>query len=189
MRAGSVTHEVRRSVSFVTAFWFAGVAALSFTGVQPRCTAAPLTEEQLKAIVAKEREARQDLPRAPDEYTTAVRKQGCHYVYIEYPVPRTPDRQNIFTLNQEGVIVDTQPATMKCPGRELTESDLAAIVDRARSQREDLPAPFAQTRTRVDRMRCLYLYFEYPVPSKPRDFQVFTVDPLGELMNALRNNR
>jgi hypothetical protein len=189
MRAGSLTSEVRRSVLFVTALCLACMVAPSPSGAQPRCTAAPLTEAQLGAIVAKERQTRQDLPPAPGEYTTAVRKQGCHYVYIEYPVPRTPDRQNIFTINQDGVIVDTQPATMKCPDRQLTESDLLAIVNKARSQRDDLPPPFANPRTRVDRMRCLYLYFEHPVPSNPRDFQVFTIDPLGELMSGYRNHR
>jgi hypothetical protein len=188
MQSAALPKGLSRSAVIVAVLWAAFMIAPARGGVQSDCAAPPLTEAQLKAIVAKERERRQDLPPAVAEYTTAVRREGCHYTYIEYPLPRTPDRQTIFTINQHGVIVDTQPATMKCPERQLTESDLAAIVKAARSKREDLPRAYADTRTRVDRRGCLYLYFEHPA-SAPRDFQVFTIDPLGELISAFRNRR
>ena len=158
-------------------------------GVQLRCEEPALDEAQLRSLVAKARASRKDLPAAPADYTTVVRRQGCHYTYIEYELPRAPEKQNIFTLNQKGVIVDTQPATMKCPEQELPEAQLAAIVEKARAVRGDLPAPFGAATTRVGRMRCLYLYFEYADPPSPGNFQVFTIDPFGELIDAYRNRR
>jgi hypothetical protein len=156
-------------------------------GAQPPCAAPVLGEQQLKDIIARERRARNDLPPAFPEYQTTVRRQGCHYVLIEYSLPRTPESQHTFRLNQHGVIVDVQPAGMRCPEPALTESQLAEIVRNARATRTDLPAPYAESRTRVARMGCLHTYFEYPVPGGPGRFQVFTIDPLGELIEAYRN--
>jgi hypothetical protein len=154
---------------------------------QPDCSAPAMTDDQVKAIIAKERKARKDLPEPFAESQIVIRRQGCHYHYIEYAVPRTPDKQNIITLNQEGVIVDTQPATLECPDKTFTESELAEIVKQERATRKNLPAPYPQTRIRVDRDRCLYMYFEYAVPESPGRFQVFTVDPLGAVLDFYRN--
>jgi len=82
---------------------------------------------------------------------------------------------HIYKLNRDGVIVDVQTGIglgtdMKCPEPELSESDLADIVAKERARRSDLPPPFEKSRTRVSRMRCLYLYFEYQLPEKPGDF-------------------
>ena len=154
---------------------------------QPTCSEPALSEQQLREIIAKAREARKDLPTPFAQSEVVVRRQGCHYVYIEYSLPRTPDHQNIFRVNQRGVIVDTEPVSMTCPERTLTESELADVVKRERARRKDLPAPFANTRTRVDRNRCLYLYFEYAVPEQRGNFQVFTIDPLGELIDVFRS--
>jgi hypothetical protein len=52
---------------------------------------------------------------------------------------------------------------MKCPEKSFTESELAEIIRNERKRRGDLPNPFAKQRTRVERLRCLYLFFEYNV--------------------------
>jgi hypothetical protein len=87
-------------------------------------------------------------------------------------------------LNQFGVIVDAD--TLSCPERTLSESQLLDIVRNERAKRADLPPPFPHGSTNVSRNRCLYAVFEYPGPEPSRNFQVFTIDPLGELMEFLR---
>jgi hypothetical protein len=158
------------------------------TVAQPACTAAPLSEQQVADVIAKARtEQKNELPPKFPESEVVFRKEGCHYVYIEYARPRTPDKQNIFRVNQHGVIVDVEPGAVRCPEKQFTEEDLAAVVAKARATRKDLPAPLTNSRIRVDRRRCLYLYFEYAVPDRPGDFQVFTIDPFGELLDAYRS--
>ena len=155
---------------------------------QPVCVAPALSNQQVVAIVAKERAMRTDLPPPFSEFKSTIRRKGCHYVYIEYALPETPDQINLFTLNQYGVIVDAQPGNPKCPEHELTESQLADIVKKERGgRRKDLPAPFSNSRIRVARDRCLYLYFEYAVPESRGNYQVFTIDPLGELLEFSRS--
>lgn len=157
------------------------------TEAQPACTAAPLSQQQVAALIAKARQEPGQLPTPFAEVETVFRKEGCHYVYIEYALPRTPDKQNIFRVNQHGVIVDVEPGAVTCPDNELSESRLGEILNAARASRKDLPAAFPNTRVRVDRRRCLYVYFEYAVPEKPGNFQVFTIDQFGEVLDYYRN--
>lgn len=158
---------------------------------QPRCVAPPLSDQQVKGLIDKARSERSDVPRPFAKSRWVVKRQGCHYVYVEYAVPATPDESNIFRLNQYGVIVDVQTGTTSgsftCPGKDLTDSDLAEIVRKEREKRGDLPPPFPDYKTRVHRVGCLYLYFEYPQPEVRGNYQVFTIDPLGELMEFSRS--
>lgn len=159
---------------------------------QMQCEAPDLSDERIHKMVTQERAARADLPAAFPEYRWSVRRQGCHYVYIEYGLPETPDYNHIFWLNQHGVIVDVQSGgqivNLQCPGKVFTESELAEIVDRAREKRDDLPPPFPRYKTRVDRLQCLYHYFEYALPESRGNYQVFTIDPFGELMQFFRSH-
>jgi len=172
---------------------------------QPVCVAPTLDDARVKAIIDTERAARTDLPAAFAHSRWSVRREGCHYVYIEFSLPETPDKMNIFKLNQNGVIVDAMNGIdslmpplvpegaqvaghMKCPAHVLTEAELAAIIANERQTRSDLPAAFPSSRVRVERMRCLYLYFEYALPERRGDFQVFTIDPMGELMEFSRSD-
>ena len=77
--------------------------------------------------------------------------------------------------------------SMKCPDGVLTDGQLAEIVARERARRGDLPPQFPKYKTRVQRLRCLYLYFEYALPERRGDYQTFTVDPFGELMEFSRS--
>ena len=131
---------------------------------QGPCVAPALSDQQVKAIVDKERAKRTDLQAPFAEMTWSVQRQGCHYVYIEFAVPAAPDSTHTFTLNQHGVIVDTRPGTMKCPDKVLTEAELADIVKKERARRKDLPPPFPRATTHVVRVRCLYLYSSTPSP-------------------------
>jgi hypothetical protein len=168
------------------------MAAWPTTGcAEPTCTEAPLTDRQVTEIIAKQRASRSDLPPAFAESRTVVKRQGCHYTYVEYGLPERPDYNRIFKLNQKGVIVDVQSGVeevkLQCPPEVLSEAELAAIVQRERAARKDLPAPYEQSRPRVARQNCLYLYFEYAVPEARGKFQTFTIDPYGELIEAFRS--
>lgn len=77
--------------------------------------------------------------------------------------------------------------TLKCPAKVFSESELAEIIKVERAKRQDLPPPFQKYKTRVDRLRCLYLYFEYALPETKGNYQVFTIDPYGELMEFSRS--
>ena len=155
---------------------------------QPTCAGPELTQAQLQEIVRKAREARADLPPLPAEHTVDVQRKGCHYQYIEYPLPRVPDSLTIFTINPKGVLVNLQPKAMACPARELSEDEIAKIVAEARVLRADLPRPLASgSRTSMARQGCMYLYFEYGSSGRAGDFQVITVDPLGEVVDGYRN--
>ena len=154
---------------------------------EPSCDAPSLSDQQVKDIIDKERSVRKDLPSAFPQYRWIVRKQGCYYVYIEYGLPETPDLNHIFKLNQDGVIVDADNQKLKCPDKVFTENELADIVKTERGKRRDLPPPFAHHKTRVSRLRCTYLYFEYAVPEKKGDYQVFTIDQFGKVMEFTRS--
>lgn len=75
---------------------------------QMTCDAPVLSNEQVKAIIDKERSTRKDLPAAFPEYRWLVRRDGCGYVYIEYGLPATPDYNHIIRLNQDGIIIDAR---------------------------------------------------------------------------------
>lgn len=159
---------------------------------QPTCVAPVLSDQQVKDTIDKERAERTDLPKSFPEYRWEVRREGCHYIYAEYGLPEAPEYNNIFRLNQYGVIVDVQSSgeilnLLKCPDRVFTESELSEIIKNERKNRKDLPPEFPNYRTRVHRLRCLYLYFEYNLPEKRGDYQVFTIDPFGELMGFSRS--
>jgi len=51
-----------------------------------------------------------------------------------------------------------------------------------------LPSALPHYRTRIERRRCLYLYIEYALPERKGDYQVFTIDPFGELMEFARRD-
>lgn len=76
--------------------------------------------------------------------------------------------------------------TMKCPDKVFSESELADIIKAERAKRQDLPLVFSNYKARVIRLRCLYLYFEYPLPESRGIYQAFTIDPFGELMEFSR---
>lgn len=158
---------------------------------EPTCVAPALADQQVKDIIDNERSVRTDLPAPFPKYRWSVRRQGCHYVYIEYGLPETPDYSRIFQLNQYGAIVDAGTGLygepLKCSDKVFSESELAEIIKKEREKRSDLPPRFPSYKTRVHRLTCLYLYFEYNLPEKRGDYQVFTIDPFGELMEFSRS--
>ncbi len=159
---------------------------------QATCVAPKLSDQQVKDIVDKARASRKDLLVPFRQQRWSVRRQGCHYAYIESGLPEAPERSQAIILNQHGVIVDTQignsqTSSLTCPDRVFTESELTEIVRKERERRKELPPAFSTSRIRVSRLRCLYLYFEYAVPERRGDYQVFTIDPLGEVMAFSRS--
>lgn len=75
---------------------------------QPTCVAPPLSDQQVKDIIDKERATRTDLPTPFPKYRWTVQRRGCYYVYIEYGIPEVIHYVRIFELNQYGAIVDAQ---------------------------------------------------------------------------------
>lgn len=147
-----------------------------------KCTAAPLTNAQVEAIIAKERSTRTDLPKPFAKSTWKVRRNGCYYTALELMEPATPDADHIFTLNQHGVIVDA--SALACPSKVYDSVELATIVTKARAAQSNLPPPYKKQEVVVLRSRCLYSYFEYPVPGRRGVYQLFQIDPLGDLMDV-----
>lgn len=150
---------------------------------QAACEAPPLSEQQVKDIVDRSRAARDDLPPQFPRFSWAMRRQGCSYVYTETGLPAAPDYNYIFRLNQNGVLVDVEHAAMKCPDRLLGEAQLQAVVAQARATGNVSPSRFDRVRVHVQRQRCLYLYFEYAIPEARGNFDVFTIDSYGELLD------
>ncbi len=62
----------------------------------------------------------------------------------------------------------------------LNLSRLAA----ARAADETLPALFENFTIRVSKIRCFYRYYEIALPESRRDYVVFQIDPLGEIMEV-----
>ena len=158
---------------------------------QATCTASALSDQQIKDIIDRAKVTREDLPEPFPEYKWVVRRQGCYYVYIEYGLPLTPEYNQIFKLNQYGIIVDVQAGdqsiSMECPDKKFSENELAEIIKQAREKRQDLPSEFPNFQIRVNQLRCMYFFFEYAVPKVRGKFQVFVIDPFGELMEFSRS--
>ena len=155
-------------------------------GQQMDCGVAELSKSQVENIIARARASRTDLPSPFSESRTELRKQGCHYTFIEFGLPQAPELLNIFKLNRNGILVDFEPGTPKCPDQVIQQPELERIVANERARRPDLPKPFPQSRKRVDRLRCLYQIFEYSIPESRGNYQVFTIDQFGELMDFQR---
>lgn len=165
------------------------VPALGYS--EPTCVAPALSDQQVKEIIDTERATRTDLPVPFQKYKWTVKRQGCHYVYVEYGLPETPEYNQIFKVNQYGAIVDAgtglRGKSLKCPEKVFTESELAEIIKKEREKRSDLLPRFPNYKTWVHRSGCLYFYFEYNLPERRGDYQAFTIDPFGELMDFSRS--
>ena len=77
--------------------------------------------------------------------------------------------------------------SLKCPDKTLSIEQLAAIVAKERKVRTDLPPPPDQYKTKMIRMRCLYIYYEVPLPENSNVYQNFTIDPYGEIIEFYVN--
>src|SRR5262245_50020845 len=93
------------------------VASPTQSAPPPGCEAPAMSDQQVKDAVAMQRASRKDLPAPFPQYRTVIQRQRCYYVYIEYALPEAPDHNYIFKLNQYGIIVDVDPASMKCPDK------------------------------------------------------------------------
>jgi hypothetical protein len=154
------------------------------------CAAPALSDRQVKDIVARERTQSKELPAPFPAYDWVVRRTGCYYFYVENKLPPAPDANYWFVLNPHGAIVDVHEGIgpsccLKCPDKVLSESELAAIVSKARAERMDLPPPYPKAQIVVSRQGCLYRYTEFALPDLAS--QTFTLDPSGELMEVTRH--
>lgn len=170
------------------------LAMLAFpatSNAETTCEAPPLSDDEVRTAVYRARATRTDMPAPFPEHQWSVKRRGCYYVYLESPVPEAPDSSHMITLNDSGEVVDIRAAgrsgQMSCPAKVFTEEELAEVVRKARAERSDLPPPFEEFRPRVDRLRCLYLYFEHRIPERRGDYNVFTIDPLGGLIEFNRS--
>jgi hypothetical protein len=172
------------------------------------CGALPLSDDQIKEIIANERAKHKDMPAPYPQYDTSIRRDGCYYIYIEnklvasaLPTQRlyVVDASRIFKLNKHGAIVDIPTSTRRTMATEdqktpswcseekvFSEKELAEIVAKAREKRSDLPQPFPKCRVQVIRMGCVYYYQEFALAETQGNYQVFLIDKFGELMNVHR---
>jgi len=153
---------------------------------QPTCDAPALSDAEVKSAIDRARATRADLPAPFVEYQWSVKKRGCYYVYIEFPIPAVMDSNHMITLNQHGTIVNVlaqgQLVKLQCPDKVFTENELAEIIRTEREKRVDLPPPFTSYEVLVQRLGCLYFYTEYTSPEIRKNYKAFKIDPYGELM-------
>lgn len=161
---------------------------------QNDCGAPELSADQIHEIIKKERENRDDLPRAYSKYEYKVEKQGCYYEYWEEKLPHTLHLSRRFTLNRFGAIVGIlgshgQELEFKCPEKVYSESELAEIIKKERELQQDLPPPFSNYKVQIARYSCSYWYLEVELPEGSKNYLVFDMDPFGELMKFSRRER
>jgi hypothetical protein len=160
----------------------------------------------VQEIVGKERAVRTDLPASHPKSISKVRRQGCYYVVVEEKLSEVPgqedrvilDADNVFVLNQYGVIVDASSGNAPilqgtrqgkgCPGKTMTEAELKEIVRKERAIRKDLAPRIPNVAIQVDRVRCLYLYYEHDGPVAKGKYVVFEIDPFGGVMHVSRSD-
>lgn len=150
------------------------------------CDGPEFTDENIIEIVKRERAVRKNLRAKFENPTVTVNRKRCHYVYIEYPHEKTVGKNHIFVINQFGAIVDvksgrTSRALMKCPEVEYSLEDLTGLVKVQRSKYKDLPAEPDEYETKFIKMRCLYVYYETPLPKVNNKYQTLTLDYYGDV--------
>jgi hypothetical protein len=160
---------------------------------QSSCNAPSLTDEQIKAIIAEKKVKNvEELPDPLPDYETEVRRNGCNYTYIEHSTRGT----NIYKINKNGNIIDivssntpymlkkgNKPFSWCAQENELSEQELAIIVEKERKNNRNMKLPFSRQKVRVTRSGCGYMFWEEN-DSEPADFNNFLIDPSGELMDA-----
>tara|TARA_R110002073_G_scaffold330987_1_gene515309 strand:- start:375 stop:686 length:312 start_codon:yes stop_codon:yes gene_type:complete len=79
---------------------------LNAATLERECEVRPFTDENIVAIIERERSIRNDLVEPFDEQEIRQFRDGCFYIYQEWSLPKTPGMSNTFVLDQYGVIVD-----------------------------------------------------------------------------------
>lgn len=151
------------------------------------CTSLTISNDQIREIVSRSRVEHNEIPREFSSFRWSVQRQGCHYVYIETGLPESPDYRQVFTLNQSGKLVDVENIALKCDGNNMDAAQLRLIIDRERSRRPDIPSAGPEVRIQNQRLRCMYMVFEYAVPEVKGKFDLFTIDQYGELLGFYRS--
>ena len=67
-------------------------------------------------------------------------------------------------------------------------AELRQIVDRERRRRPDIPSAVPEVRIQNQRLRCMYMVFEYAVPEVKGKFDLFTIDQYGEVLDFYRSS-
>lgn len=159
------------------------------------CEAPQFSNDQLAAIIKRERSVRSDLPAEPAAYTTSIRRQRCHYIYMETPDGGGAHDETTFVLDQFGVIVDAvvgrgNPAALAdCPKRRLTDQEVQQAVNLERKRFGDLPPAPSNYSVSVIPKRCMYFYVETGAPDAANESPSlsFTVDQYGAVYSVYRN--
>ena len=173
--------------------WSAGLVVACMTtsmanAATINCTSPFISDDQVRGIVSRSRIEREEIPREFASFRWSVRRQGCHYVYTETGLPESPDYRQVFTLNQNGKLVDVENISLKCDGNSMDAAQLRLIIGHERSRRSDIPSAAPEVRIQHQRLRCLYMVFEYAVPEVKGKFDLFTIDQYGELLDFYRSS-
>ena len=184
-------HPGRELILYSLTIFFAMLVP-SPSSAQHNCVEPEISDQRIREIVQELRTTRSDLPKKLPDYRWEVGRDGCYYVYVEYPLPEVPHNSQAIVLNQHGVIVDARAGaldqSLQCPEKVLSEEELTATLEKERDLRSDLPQPYADYEIHLQSSRCLHLYFEYKLPRRRGDYIVFTIDPYGEIMGFSRSD-
>lgn len=98
-------HTLEITLSLFIMFLFMMVMSTQSYGQWP-CITPSLNTNQIRNLIAQARETYSNLPRLSSNYSWAIEKVGCHYVYSE-SIPGEYGTELLqFTLNPFGVLVD-----------------------------------------------------------------------------------
>ncbi len=160
---------------------------------QSSCNAPSLTDEQIKEIIAEKKVKNvEELSDPLPDYETEVRRESCNYRYIE----RSTRGINVYKINKNGNIIDIVSSNTAymvkkenkafswcAQENELSEQELAKIVEKERKNNRNMKLPFSRQKVRVTRSGCGYQYWEEN-ELDPANFNNFLIDPSVELMDA-----
>ena len=165
-------------------------ASASSEDLSPRgitCKTPAFTKKEIINIVKKAREANPKLIAETENADINIHRQRCHYVYRETPRANTTvDLSRYVTINEVGEIASfivgrSGKSGFKCPDVKYSVEQMAKFLQLSRARFSDLPKQPNDFTARVNKVRCMYVYYEYPLSIKEGKGYSFTFDYNGDL--------
>lgn len=151
------------------------------------CEGPTFSDKDILEIVERERATRKVVPaKFKEEVEIKIHRKRCHYVYVEFPKKKTVGRNRVIVLSRYGYIVDaysgrSNSTFLNCPDVSYSAEDLQNFVNKQRKQYKDLPDAPKEYAIKMSKMRCMFVYYETPIPEQSNNYQSFTLDYYGDV--------